>query len=227
MVNILQNPQYFYALDSVFEVVSVIASMFLSYYSWKVYGLTKQGKYKLMALAFLFMLLSFVVRIIANLAIHFQRETVQHALTISVATDIGRIYQLGLFFYRFIFLLGVVLLLMLALRVKNRTVFASYILFVVLFAYFSVPRFTIQSNLIYYVISSTLLFFVFTHFVGNFQSKKSVTSLLVAAAFFLLFISQGIFVPFMVTKGAYAVSKIFQLSGFLMLLFSYLLVLKK
>jgi len=226
MIEIFHNPRWFFGLDAIFEFVSLLASVLLSFYSWKVYKLTKKDSYKIMSIAFIFMSSSFAIRIAANVIIHFLIGRIPQLVSAAEATrsliNINIILQLGVFFYRFTFLLGVLLLLLLTLKIKNRVIFILFIMFVFFLTYFST-----YAYFIYYLISSAILFFIFSYFLKNYEKRRSKTSYLVAVSFLFIFLSQLVFIFLKIHQAVYGVAKILQLIGFLLLLINYITILRK
>jgi hypothetical protein len=59
----------FYGIDSLVEFLIIIVAFVISYYSHKVYKIINQKNYKYFSLAFLFLGISFIFKILSNLTI--------------------------------------------------------------------------------------------------------------------------------------------------------------
>src|SRR3989338_10494791 len=64
------SPDWFYGFDSVIELIAVIASILLVYYSYKCFKLDKEKKYLYFSAAFLSLTFGFIAKITGTLAIY-------------------------------------------------------------------------------------------------------------------------------------------------------------
>src|SRR3989344_450750 len=64
------SPDWFYGFDSIIELIAIIASVLLVYYSYKCFKLTKENKYLYFSTAFLSITFAFISKILGTLAIY-------------------------------------------------------------------------------------------------------------------------------------------------------------
>ena len=64
------SPNWFYGFDSILELIAVIVSILLVYYSYKCFKLTKEKKYLYFSAAFLSITTGFIAKIFGTLAIY-------------------------------------------------------------------------------------------------------------------------------------------------------------
>src|SRR3989338_9839639 len=64
------SPEWFYGFDSVIELIAIVVSVLLVYYSYKCFKLTKENKYLYFSTAFLSLTFGFIAKITGTLAIY-------------------------------------------------------------------------------------------------------------------------------------------------------------
>lgn len=232
MVTLILSPNWFKGIDSLFEIISLIICLLIAYYGFKIYKFIKQKKYRTVALSFLFIALSFAIKVITNLSIYFQYNKLKLSLITAMSStfpamtskiiQIKLIYYVGYFAYRFSFLLGLILLLSLVLKIKDKRITSIFIIFSIIAAFFSYSFYYA-----FHIISAVLLFYIFMYFYENYMIKKLKSAKYITVAFFFLFISQLVFIFVFFDSKVYVFGEVVQLVGFLMLLYYYFLVSKK
>jgi len=225
MVDFLCGPNWFYGIDIIIEVISLIVAGLIAFFSYKAFKITKERKYFFFALAFFLIAISFVSKmyglIIACTGLAKASFGYFTAVTQKM-TLIQFIYSMGYFLQRFIFLVGLLALTSLCLKIRNRKT-----IFMLVFFVFIATWFSNQSYLIFHIIAAFLLIYISLYFYVNYLRKRTFNARLVPMSFFLLLISQLIFIFVIRDLNLYVVGNIFQLAGFVVLLFTYILVLKK
>jgi len=226
MVTELYAPKWFYGVDCVFDIVSIIAGLLVAFYSYKVYKLTSQKKYKYFSLSFFLIALAFMMKVLMNTAIYSKvfNKVVVGFLTITVQTSqrIGWINHFASIFYMFLMLLAFAILLIMAFRIRDEKL-------IFLFVYFAFIT-ALLSKLSYFIFHITLALFLsylFIYYYKNFLRIRSKSSMTVAYSFFLIFLSQVVFIFMLFSKGVYVLGETLQLLGYLLLLLTFILVLKK
>src|SRR3989338_4530237 len=232
MVKIVMSPNWFRGIDSLFEVVSLITCLLVAYFGFKIYDFANQRKYKTVAFSFLAIALSFAIKVITNLSIYFQYNKLKLSLLSAMAStfpvitskiiEIQLIYYAGYFAYRFLFLLGLILLLSTVLRVSDKRILSIFIVFSIIAAFFSYYYYYT-----FHIISTVLLFYIFLYFYENYSIKKLKSARYLTISFFLLLISQLVFIFVMFDSEVYVFGEVTQLVGFLVLLYYYFTVSKK
>ncbi len=65
----IYSPQWFSGIDSLLEIITIITSLIISYYSFKTYKLFEIKRYKYFSISFLLFAIAFITKIISNLII--------------------------------------------------------------------------------------------------------------------------------------------------------------
>ncbi|MBI5398534.1 hypothetical protein HZB03_03650 [Candidatus Woesearchaeota archaeon] len=218
MATFVFSPPWFQGFDALFEFVSLIIAFVISYYSYRLFRITEQKKYHIMAYGFFFLFLALFIKITTNLQIYFE---IVSSLTASVPLTFF-IYAAGYFLHRFLFLLGLLCLFNIAVDIPDRR--ANIIIAVLLFV---ATFFSHSVFLIFHFIAALFLIIIFWHFMHNYQKKKTPASEIVALSFFLLLLSQFFFLFIPVTNELYVLGEVSQFFGFLLLLLNHVVILKK
>jgi len=221
-MEILFSPQWFYNIDSAFEVVSVVVTAAIALYSLKIYYFTKDNRQKYFGLSFLAISLSYLAKIMTNVVVY---RTVQETGPIITITKVvlGTIPLLtvtGLFMHRILMLAGLsgIYLLLSNCREKNRAVVIAYFILVT----------TLFSGYAYFVFHMTAALFLMyiVLFYHDREGKKHCNAITLAFGFLLL--SQIAFVFIFLGAEIYVVGEVLQLLGFIILLYKYYkLVIKR
>lgn len=225
MVHFICGPNWFYGVDIIIELISLVVAGLIAYFSYKAFKLTKERKYFFFALAFFLIAVAFISKMyglmIACTGLAKASLGYFTAVTKNM-TFIQFIYSMGYFLQRFIFLVGLLALTSLCLRIRNRKT-----IFMLVFFVFIATWFSNQSYLIFHIIAAFLLIYISLYFYVNYLRKRTFSARLVPMSFFLLLISQILFIFVVMDLNLYVIANVFQLAGFVLLLFTYILVLKK
>jgi hypothetical protein len=221
MALIIYSPEWFYGIDSIFEGISTIVCMLIFYFSLKAYKLTSEKKYLYFSMAFLSVAVSFIIKIVTDLSIYFQLVQ-RNPFLLARLREINITYTWGYFSYHFFALLGIAALLMLTLKLKSKSAMSLFIFFIFLATVLSS-----YNLLFFYLTSAVILAYVFAHFYDNCHKKKCTTSHMVALSFLIILLSQLIFIFLTMNKALYVLGELVQLIGYVVLLFTYIMVLKK
>jgi len=222
MESLILAPSWFSTVDYAFEVFSLLTTIFVAYYSYRVYRYTDQPKYRTMAGAFLLIALSFGLKVLTELGIRTQVAEMGGIQTLAQVMQVSTALQTGYFAMRLFMLLGLVLLLKLAFNIENRR-----LLF--LLAFFSVMV-TVMSHSSYYafhIAAALMLGFIVEFLYHNFRKKRSRPAGFVLSSFGMLFLAQLCFVFTAQSAKLYPIGETAQLVGFLLLIINHVLVLRR
>src|SRR3989338_2162045 len=132
------SPEWFYGFDSVIELIAIVVSVLLVYYSYKCFKLTKENKYLYFSTAFLSLTFGFITKITGTLAIYKPTIT-RTALGSSIHQTFRSLTPSGInaiafIVYTFFILLGFMILFLIISRLtwKNQRVIALLFYFVFL-----------------------------------------------------------------------------------------------
>ncbi len=222
------SPEWFYGFDSIIELIAIIVSVLLLYYSYKCFKLTKENKYLYFSTAFLSLTFAFIAKIIGTLAIY-KPAIASSALGSSIHqtfTNLTPSYINALAFiaYTFFMLLGFMILFLIIsrLRWKNQRVVALLVYFVFLATWISVIHYQL-----FYVTSFVLLLLITYSYYKNYTEIKSEKARFVTIAFGILLVSQAFFVFSIYSGIIYVLAELIQLLGFIYLLIPFILIFKK
>ena len=241
-------PKWFYGIDAILEGIVVIVALLIAGYAYKVYKKLDERKFKFFSLAFLLIALSFLAKIFTHLVIVSQkiRDLAVGTMQISLAnTNVSDLfYRFGFFFHIGLFLTALLLLFLVSEKTLHQK--EPLNMKMVLLALFFTFLITVFSNLKYllildlgiatitfpsvgffYLTSLALMVMITFNYSKNYLKKKTNSTLLVAAAFILLALSQLIFLFDFVDTGFYIGGVIVELIGYLTLLAAFIMVLKK
>ena len=222
MVNFVFSPEWFYGLDSLFDTISIITCLFIALYAHRIYKMARQKKYKMFFYSFLLIGMSFLFKIGTNITIYFQLARTPLLLPIATVIKVGRLYYGGYLLYKLTFLVGIVFLLILSLKTNKRRLNLLLLFFCLVTAHFSHWAFYQ-----FHLVAAAFLFVVVLFFRDNYLKTKSPNALQVAASFTLIMLSQVVFIFMFLTPWLYVTGELLQLGGYIMLLLSCVLVLRK
>ncbi len=222
------SPEWFYGFDSIIELIAVMVSVLLVYYSYKCYKLTKENRYLYFSTAFLSLTFAFIAKIIGILAIYkpiITRSAVGSTIheTFTSLTPYS-INALAFVAHIFFILLGFMILFLIIskLRWSNQRVIALLIYFVFLATWISVIHYQL-----FYLTSFVLLLLITYSYYNNYMQVKNYKARLVLTAFGILLVSQAFFVFAIYSGIIYVLAELIQLLGFVYLLIPFMLIFKK
>ncbi len=222
---ILLTPSWFISLESLFYIISMIVTFAISFYSYKVYKLSENRSYKYLFVSFFAISFGFLFKILSNLMVlYYDKLSPYHIFNY---LKLSYIYTGSLVLYAFLILGGYIILACLASKVSNRKVIFSLLLISLLCAVLVDKA---RSFTFFYFFSFVLLVvYIIPYMYENYQKKKIRSSYLVFSSFLLLGIANFSFIirtvyPYL---RFYALGQFISLIAFIILLISFILVLKK
>ena len=226
MIDIVFSPRWFYGTDLIFDAVSVIVLFLISYFSLKYYQLNKSNKnYLYLALAFLTIAVSFIVKIVINFKIYF--TAVEQATTNIVAFTQLRLwsshalYTFGTLASRALLLFG--LYLVYRLSEKKGTKWTEHAL--MLFLIGVIVYFTQDLYYVFHAIALVLLILISYNYIRLYFKNKNINTKLLSISFMLMAVSQLIFVFIRLDFRLYVIAEAIQLAAFIILLITFIMVL--
>lgn len=226
MVTFAFSPSWFLGIDAIFELVTVLVTLLIAVYSYKLYKFTKERGYRFFSYAFLLIGISYVINILMNISVYHPVIKVAQVGIFTIITKtferVEIFYAVGFFVLRFLLLLGLVTLLLVLHKKKDKKY--SFLLLYLAFVSALIGNYIFH---IFYITSSLLLLFIFVYYYNNYLRYRSRNSLCVAISFLLIFVSQIVFILLTVHPVLYVVGESIQLLGYLLLLFIFISILKK
>lgn len=200
------SPKWFYGFDSIIELIAIIISVLLVYYSYKCFKLTKENKYLYFSTAFLSITFAFTAKIIGTLAIYKPTitrtpigSTIHQAFASLTPYSINAI---ALIIHFFFILLGFMILFLIISRLtwKNQRVIALLVYFVFLATWLSVIHYQL-----FYLTSFVLLLLITYSYYQNYGEIKDEKARFVTIAFGILLVSQAFFIFVIYSKIIYKI----------------------
>jgi len=214
MIVINNGPDWFYGLDTIFEIVSGLVTVLASMLSYRVYRFTRQKKYYYLFASFMLVSLAFVLRAMGAFLMHL--GFYERIVSILDMFDIIFLGQMTLM------LLAYTILLLASLSVKSRRLIAFIMGLMTMFIVFSY-----QYYLKFHVMLFMLLFFLTVNFYLNYRKRKSLNSALVFSGFYLLMMAQPFFLfTVHLNQKFYIVGQALQVMGFMALFFMLIRVVR-
>jgi hypothetical protein len=176
-------PEWFYNIDIILSILFVVITGLVAAHSFKVYQLSKEKTFKLFGISFIFLSLSYLLRMLLNIYLTSFADNTPGILRLLFGmTPYGEII---IYTYVLLFILGYLTLAYTTLKIKSTS------------AYFMLAALSIISiiasddkSLVFYLIASIFLLFLTVHYFKLArQDKKSKGVRVIFASFLLLLIS--------------------------------------
>jgi len=207
----MANADWFDVLATLFYIFSFIVSALISSFSYKVYKLTKEKKFRNFSIAFLFITLSFVVQAATNLIIYFNLQKGSDFILAAINN--------GFTGYALLTIAGFFLLALLSLKITDIKVI-SLVAVLIIVALFVSPAFIVA----FHLILLALLAFLTFNFYKNCCEKKSLNSKTVFMAFLFMTFAHIFHLAGRYTAPVFIAGNIIQFIGYLALLIAILRV---
>jgi hypothetical protein len=229
---ILNGPQWFHGLDSSFEIVAFLVTLFIAIYSFRIFFLTWERKHLYFTLAFLSISGSYAIRAAMDWFIY--RDLLPNvpnlSRAVSVVVEVSLLHIIVIIISTFLLLSGFLLLLAVFMGLKDPKMLIGVEAVLVLITVFAPFIFEDLGQFIVlaHIALIVMLVIIVIHLFQNHSKQRTINSLLVMIAvgsLLLAHISYFI-IPF-INEYFYAVGHGLQLLGYLLLLVNIILVLKK
>ncbi|PIZ50747.1 hypothetical protein COY27_06045 [Candidatus Woesearchaeota archaeon CG_4_10_14_0_2_um_filter_33_13] len=224
MVNLVYSPPWFYGIDIVIDVVSVVVLFLIAYYTRQYYKLNRKNKnYLLFSGGALLLMISFLFKITTNFVIYNVEWHTKQIGFITIAYQ--TIEQIAIFsiwgtlLFRFLTLLGFYLLFLVYYKNQGSPLPLFTIYFLILITYF-----TSSAHYIFHL--TTLLFILSILYKLRINSKnnKEISAKVIYKAFMIIALSQLIFIFLLITRQFYVLAELIQLLGYGLLLTGFIMV---
>ncbi len=222
------GPTWFYGIDYIFDLVSVLVGLLISYFSYKTYRYASQKKYLYFAASFFLVAMAFVAKILATIPVYSKKLSVETVglvtVTSQVIDKVKWINALGISIARLVMLFAFLILVLVSLKIKDKKVIALFVYFLVIST-----ALVSASYIVFHVTLFLMLGILFLSYRWNHLKVKSLNSGMVMYSFLLLFVSQVFFIFAGLVKHFYVIGESVQLIGYLILLIAMIrmLILKK
>ncbi len=222
---LLLRPGWFVGAESIFETISLIITLVIAIYAYRVYRLSSNRRYFYLTVAFLSMSAGFFFKLVSNAVVEFFILFTDIAKAVPYLRA-SQIYTGSLILFVFLVLGGYIVLSSLASSVRDKRIIISFLLIALLCAV--LVREARSFTFFYFFSFVMLVVYIIPYMYDNYKKQKSTNSYLVFLSFMLLAVS-NIFLIFISVKGPnlYAVGNSISLLGYLLLLINLVLVMRK
>lgn len=220
------GPRWFYGIDYIFDLVSVIVGLLISYFSYRAYRYTSQRKYFWFSASFFFVAIAFISKILATIPLYSKELKVETVGLVTVTSEIikkvGWINQFSISIARFLMLFAFLILVLVALKINDRKVIALFVYFLAIST-----TFVSLSYIVFHVTLLLMLGILFLKYRRNYLKVKTFNAKAVMYSFSALLISQIFFIFEGWVKHFYVIGESMQLVGYLVLLSAIIKMLLK
>jgi hypothetical protein len=213
-------------LNCIFETIMVAVMFLISLYSYSIFKLSKENKYKWFSYSFLLIAIAFIGRILMNFVVYTRsiRKVVANTVIMTFnhtsASDV--LWNYGLFGYRLFLLVGLLGIFLIIVRSCEHKNWLLIFYLAILTALVSM-----QVPYIFNLTAAVILGLITLQFYQNYSKRPKKTSFGVATAFFIIFLSQVTFIFERFNYSLYVAGNVIQLVGYLLLLSVYIWILRK
>ncbi len=219
-----RSPPWFYGIDSLLEIVIIITSFIISFYSYKIFSLIRNRQHKYFSIAFFLIGFGYFLRIVSNIIIHKSiKINLQSLLTIIMPTtlSIELIHFYSFFLFKLLTAIGFLLLFTIAVEVTKKAV----ILVMTYITFLAILLSSLYGTTIYHTILVAFLLFICWYYYNNYLKIKSKQSYRTLIGFLFILLAHLIFpIDFPIF---YVVGEISMIIGFFILLYNQIQLTSK
>ncbi|MBS3136959.1 hypothetical protein J4232_00875 [Candidatus Woesearchaeota archaeon] len=230
MLKFYFSPEWFHGIDSIFEIVSIIVALLIALYAYKIYKFSKVNKYKFFSWAFLLIAIAYIFKILTNLTLYKQNiieKTIGNLTFTFLTVQKTELFLVwGYLLFHFFMIIGLIGIYLVIDKQAKEQANKKIVILLTFLAFLS----AILSHfyfIIFHITNILVLSFITMIFYNNCRKKCTKATKLITSAFFLVLISQIFFIMILFNPNYYVLGEIVQLIGFIILLISYFMVLKK
>ncbi len=235
MFALFTTPSWFNGLDLIFDAVALVIALLIAGYSWRVYKISSENKFKYFSFAFVLISCAFVFKLITFGVLYFHplRETAHQVLlpVTQSRVSIMDLFYRGGFFLEMASFLGAFLLLFLVSQKSRARLHRFHELAQIGLFVYLVGLIAVLATFKYFVFPLTMTvlisLIVLNYYKNYLNSDRNSNSYLVMIAFMFLLLAQLFFTFLFVSDVFYFFGEAFLLLGFLLILYVYRLVTTK
>ncbi len=202
MFSLFNTPAWFNGIDLIFALVTLVISLFIASYSWKVYKLTSENKFKYFSIAFGLVIIALCFKLITYGVLYFNpvREIADVTLKPITQgdTSISDLFYRAGYFLQMISTLGAWLLIFFVSQKSRARLNRFYEVSQILLFIYLVTLISIVGNFkyfIFYLTSLVILSLIVLNYYKNYlNNNRNENALLVMWAFLLITVAQVFFI---------------------------------
>jgi hypothetical protein len=225
MFEIVYSPTWFFGKDLMIDAVGIIILFLIGLFSLRYYKIKPVKKtYLWLALSFFMISLSFLFKILTNFRIYYDVDVTRQIAGTLYSYDLVRytdiLFFIGTLAHRVFMLLGLYALYSIYNEhSRSEALFSAYLLVII-------AVFTHTNYYIFHITSFILVALIAWKYLQNYRKSRSLPAKLLAASFGIITLSHLLFCFILFSQLLYVAAEIIQLIGFLLLLITFIKVLK-
>lgn len=210
-------PNWFFIYSLLFEVVFAVAAGLVSYFSFKVYSVSKQREIKLFGIGFMFISASYLIWLLMNLSLlkYFTSSILILELDTLVLISAFEVYA-----HMTLFIVGLLTIVYATFKTDNKRAYSLLIILTMVSVLASCNK-----AVAFYLVASILLLYIIMHYLYNYLNDKNSKVLMVLIAFCLLFLSHAHFI-FATNAIYYVLGHVFELMAYFLISIRLILLRK-
>ena len=225
MIHIVYTPKWFYGEDIAIDLLSSLVLAVIAFFAIRYYNIDRKKNYLYLALSFLAIAFSFLFKIATNFTVYYMvhetRELGQYTLVSSTVRTTNAMFFFSFLLYRLLTLLGLYALYSVYEKNQSTSTKIMTVFFILVSTYFSE-----SSYYIFHLTAFMLLAIITVHYFLHYRKNRQQTSKFLAISFALICISQIFSIFFEWNRVLYVVAEMIQLVGYLVLMFTFVKVLR-
>jgi len=226
MIEFVFTPKWFYGKDIIIDIVSIIVLSWISYFGIKFYQMDKRKRnYLFLSISFGFLAVSFLFKILTNFTVYYPAVVTNNlgfiVYTYKALKPSNLLYFGGFIVYRLLTLIGLYLLY--SIYHSKQTISTRII---IIYLIFVSTVFTQSAYYISHITAFILLGMITYQYYRNYIDSRHRPVLLLTASFLIMAVSQIISLFIKSSKLFYVAAEFIQLLGYILLLITFVWVLK-
>ena len=228
-------PKVFLEFSIIMQIIFAIVALLVSYFSFKIYKISRQRETKLFGISFLLISISYMIWAMIHSAVVFPSIIKIAQMT---TTNISRLGGIGMLAHVIIFISGLITLAYTTLKIKSGKIYYLILtlgiisiiapLIIMLIIFEPLESSTLYTLLITSrILSIFFLTFIIYNYLEEYSKNKNKKTLLIGAAFFLMLLSNADFIFSLMYYQAYILGHILEFIAYLFILISLLHTIKK
>lgn len=202
----------YYGIDSIVEMLIIVVSFIIFYYSKKIYKISNEKAYRYFSWAFLFVGISFIFKIFTNFTIFYRVTITSSNLVLFIINPIKYMALINFIcftLFKVFHLIGFLILFLIVTKTINKEKIFLFLYFSLLVVFLS-----IFFNFIFHITVFMLLLFLCYYFYENNKKIHTKNSSYVLFSFLIILTSHLLFIFSDIHILFYIIGEILLLIGF-------------
>src|SRR3989338_672756 len=226
MIQVVYTPQWFYSKDLLIDTVSAFVLLLIASFAVRYYKLNKKNKnYLYLAGSFFLIAMSFLFKILTNFTIYYKVFVTRHLgnyiLTYPTIQVSNILFIVGYLLFRLLTLLGLYMLYSIYQKNQSKSNIYLIVFFILILTYFSELEY-----FIFHIVALALLALITLQYYKTYRKNKQPASKFVTASFAIIGVSQIFSIFVFYNNVYYVIAELIQLVGYLILLMTFIRVLR-